>query len=44
MAAMAKELNLKVPIYKNTSRFGHFGRSDSIFPWEKVKNDIKNLP
>jgi S-adenosylmethionine synthetase len=30
-----KELDLKRPIYKATSAYGHFGRNE--FPWEKVK-------
>jgi S-adenosylmethionine synthetase len=30
-----KELDLLRPIYKQTSRFGHFGHKD--FPWEVVK-------
>jgi S-adenosylmethionine synthetase len=27
-------LNLRRPIYKETARYGHFGRNG--FPWEKV--------
>lgn len=34
-----KELNLKRPIYHNTSCYGHFGRSE--FPWEKIKHNLK---
>jgi len=30
-----KELDLKKPIYKNTARYGHFGREE--FSWEKLK-------
>jgi len=29
-------LNLKKPIYKATAAYGHFGREDSHFPWEKT--------
>lgn len=38
-AAIIEKLNLKQPIYKNTSSYGHFGREDVDFPWEKL-NDI----
>lgn len=31
-----KTLNLTAPIYKNTSVYGHFGKSDNLFPWEKT--------
>jgi len=30
-----KGLNLKRSIYRETARYGHFGRND--FPWEKIK-------
>ena len=30
------DLNLKRPIYKKTSAYGHFGRSDPDFTWEKI--------
>jgi S-adenosylmethionine synthetase len=33
-----KELNLKRPIYKKTSAYGHFGREDPDFTWEKSKD------
>lgn len=29
-------LNLKRPIYRKSAAFGHFGRSDSDFTWEKL--------
>ena len=29
-------LELLNPIYSKTSNYGHFGRSDLIFPWEKI--------
>ena len=32
-----KELNLQRPIYYNTAAYGHFGRTDIEFPWEKTK-------
>lgn len=31
-----KNLNLRNPIYFKTSYFGHFGRKDIEFPWEKT--------
>jgi S-adenosylmethionine synthetase len=35
------QLNLLRPIYKKTACFGHFGREDQDFPWEKTdKADI----
>ncbi|MGH9878592.1 MAG: methionine adenosyltransferase domain-containing protein, partial [Nitrososphaerales archaeon] len=35
-AQIIKQLDLKRPIYKKTSAYGHFGRSDPDFTWEKV--------
>jgi S-adenosylmethionine synthetase len=29
-------LNLKRPIYKKTAAYGHFGRNDPSFTWEKT--------
>jgi S-adenosylmethionine synthetase len=37
-----KELNLLRPIYKKTASFGHFGRSDPDFTWEKT-DKVKEL-
>ncbi len=37
-----KALDLKKPIYKETSTFGHFGRANKNFSWEKL-NKIKEL-
>ena len=34
-AAIIENLGLKNPIYKKTSSYGHFGRTDVEFPWEK---------
>jgi len=34
--AMIKELDLLRPIYKQTASFGHFGRTDAGFTWEKT--------
>ncbi len=35
-AAIIKHLDLKRPIYRKTSAYGHFGRSDPDFTWEKT--------
>ena len=29
-------LQLRRPIYKKTAAFGHFGRADSAFTWERT--------
>jgi len=34
--AIIEQLNLLRPIYKKTAVFGHFGREDGDFPWEKT--------
>ena len=34
-AAIIENLGLRNPIYKNTAAYGHFGRTDVAFPWEK---------
>lgn len=35
-AGIIKMLDLRRPIYKQTSSYGHFGRSDLDLPWEKL--------
>lgn len=35
-AAIIKNLNLRRPIYSKTSNYGHFGRNDVDFTWEKT--------
>jgi S-adenosylmethionine synthetase len=35
-AAIISHLDLKKPIYKDTAAYGHFGRTDVLFPWEKT--------
>ncbi|MFQ5940969.1 MAG: methionine adenosyltransferase [Nitrososphaerales archaeon] len=35
-AAIIKNLDLKRPIYKKTSVYGHFGRNDPDFTWERT--------
>jgi S-adenosylmethionine synthetase len=34
--ALIKELNLLRPIYQKTSNYGHFGRNDADFYWERT--------
>jgi S-adenosylmethionine synthetase len=34
--AIIDHLNLLRPIYRKTAAFGHFGREDADFPWEKT--------
>jgi S-adenosylmethionine synthetase len=35
-ADIIEQLNLKQPIYEKTAAYGHFGRTDVEFPWEKL--------
>ena len=35
-AGMIKSLNLRRPIYRSTAAFGHFGRTEDGFTWEKT--------
>ena len=35
-------LNLREPIYRQTATYGHFGRNEPGFPWEKT-NRVENL-
>ena len=35
-AGITKMLDLRRPIYKQTSAYGHFGRNDLDLPWEKT--------
>ncbi len=40
-AGMIKSLNLRRPIYRSTAAFGHFGRTEDTFSWEKTdKADV----
>jgi len=38
-----EKLQLKQPIYKKTAAYGHFGRTEDTFTWEKTDmvNEIK---
>ncbi|MBL4931795.1 methionine adenosyltransferase [Clostridium paridis] len=35
-AAIIRDLDLRRPIYKQTSAYGHFGRTDVELPWEQL--------
>ena len=35
-SGIIRTLNLRTPIYKNTSCYGHFGREEKGFPWENL--------
>jgi S-adenosylmethionine synthetase len=35
-AAIIRDLDLRRPIYKKTACYGHFGRNDNDFTWEKI--------
>ena len=35
-ADILKVLNLRRPIYLNTASYGHFGREEADFTWEKT--------
>jgi len=43
-ADIISQLNLLRPIYKKTAAYGHFGRNDGDFTWEKTDKvtDLKN--
>jgi S-adenosylmethionine synthetase len=34
--AIIRDLNLRQPLYRKTAAYGHFGRDDIEFPWEKT--------
>ena len=34
--AIISQLDLKKPMYRDTAAYGHFGRTDILFPWEKT--------
>jgi len=44
-AAIIEELDLLRPIYRKTSSYGHFGRKDPDFYWERIikADQIRNL-
>lgn len=34
--AIIRDLDLRKPIYRKTAAYGHFGREDTEFPWERT--------
>jgi len=44
-AAIIRDLDLRRPIYKNTAAYGHFGRSDKDFTWERTDraDDLRRI-
>jgi S-adenosylmethionine synthetase len=44
-AAIIRDLDLRRPIYKGTAAYGHFGRSDKDFTWERTDraDDLRRL-
>ncbi|MFG6119507.1 MULTISPECIES: methionine adenosyltransferase [Thalassobacillus] len=44
-AGIIKMLDLRRPIYRDTAAYGHFGRTDIKFPWEKTDKakELKKL-
>ncbi|MFG6117602.1 methionine adenosyltransferase [Halobacillus sp. MO56] len=44
-AGIIKMLDLRRPIYRDTAAYGHFGRTDIAFPWEKTDKaeELKKL-
>ena len=36
-AAIIRDLDLRRPIYRKTSTYGHFGRSEPTFTWESTE-------
>ncbi len=44
-AAIIRDLDLRRPIYRNTAAYGHFGRSDKDFTWERTDRaeDLRHL-
>jgi S-adenosylmethionine synthetase len=43
-AAIIRDLDLRRPIYRRTAAYGHFGRSDKDFTWERTSriDDLKS--
>jgi S-adenosylmethionine synthetase len=42
-AGIIKTLDLKRPIYKKTAAYGHFGRDEPSFTWEKIDKVMELL-
>jgi S-adenosylmethionine synthetase len=43
-AAIIRDLDLRTPIYRRTAAYGHFGRSEKEFTWERLTrlDDVKS--
>ena len=43
-AAIARDLDLRKPRYKQTAAYGHFGRTGDAFTWERTDrvDDLKS--
>jgi S-adenosylmethionine synthetase len=39
-AGIIKTLDLKRPIYQQTAAYGHFGRNNPSFTWEKINRHL----
>ncbi len=39
-AAILRNLDLRKPIYRKTACYGHFGRNDKDFTWEKTDKAV----
>lgn len=40
--AIIRDLDLRIPIYKQTAAYGHFGRNDLNLPWEQL-NKVEEI-
>jgi len=38
LGCIIRDLNLKRPFYTKTTAYGHFGRDEPEFTWEKIKD------
>ena len=41
---MKREMFFKRIHFKNTSRFGAYGKINSEYPWENAKTNLKGIP
>ncbi len=41
-AKIIEELELNKPIFKETAKYGHFGREDIEFSWERI-NKVEEI-
>jgi S-adenosylmethionine synthetase len=40
-AAILRDLDLRRPIYRPTAAYGHFGREEESFTWERVDRAVE---